>query len=62
MCLLGGGVEIPQLMDVVMRSFPIPVKTAADIMPTEMREASKVNSYALAIASMFEGEAKLRGA
>lgn len=62
MFLLGGGVEIPQLMDVVMRSFPIPLETAALVMPPDMQELSQVGSFALAIAAMLEGEASSRGA
>lgn len=62
MYLLGGGVEIPQLMDVVIRSFPIPLETAVMVMPPDIQELPKVPSFALAIASMLEGEASVRGA
>ena len=58
MYLLGGGVEIPQLMDVVMRSFPIPLETVAMVMPPDMQQVQGVASYALAIAAMIEGEAR----
>lgn len=58
MYLLGGGVEIPQLMDVVIRSFPIPLETVAMVMPPDMQQVSGVASYALAIAAMIEGEAR----
>ena len=57
MYLLGGGVEIPQLMDVVVRSFPIPLETAVMVMPPDIQELDKVGEFALAIASMLEGEA-----
>lgn len=62
MYLLGGGVEIPQLMDVVVRSFPIPLETAVMVMPPDIQQLPKVGSFALAIASMLEGEASVRGA
>lgn len=57
MYLLGGGVEIPQLMDVVIRSFPIPLETAVMVMPPDIQQLDKVGEFALAIASMLEGEA-----
>lgn len=62
MYLLGGGVEIPQLMDVVVRSFPIPLENATMVMPPEIQQIPKNASFALAIASMLEGEAMVRGA
>ena len=62
MYLLGGGVEIPQLMDVVMQSFPIPLETAIMVMPPDIQKLDKVGSFALAIASLLEGEAIRRGA
>ena len=62
MYLSGGGVEIPQLMEVVMRSFPIPLETTAMVMPPDIIELSKVGSFTMAIASMMEGEANSRGA
>ena len=58
MYLLGGGVEIPQLMDVVIRSFPIPLETVAMVMPPDMQQVKGVASYALAIAALIEGEAR----
>lgn len=62
MYLSGGGVEIPQLMDVVMRSFPIPLETIAMVMPSDIQKIAKVSSFALAIAGLLEGEAVRRGA
>ena len=60
--LLGGGVEIPQLMNMITSSFPIPLETIAMVMPPDMQQLSKVGSFALAIAGMLEGEAMHRGA
>ncbi|MDO4806737.1 MAG: pilus assembly protein PilM [Coriobacteriales bacterium] len=57
MYLLGGGVEIAQLMEVVTRSFPIPLETAIMVMPPDIQKLSKVGSFALAIAALLEGEA-----
>ncbi|MDO4798029.1 MAG: pilus assembly protein PilM [Coriobacteriales bacterium] len=57
MYLMGGGVEIPQLMDVVVRSFPIPLETVIIVMPPEVQKLEKIASYGLAIAGMLEGEA-----
>lgn len=57
MYLLGGGVEIPQLMDVVTRSFPMPLETVIMVMPPEAQMLPKASSHALAIAAMLEGEA-----
>ena len=62
MYLLGGGVEIEQLMDVVVRSFPIPLETAKMVMPPDIQNLPKVGTFALAIAAMLEGEAVKRGA
>ena len=62
MYVSGGGVEIPQLMEVVVRSFPIPLETTAMVMPPDIVQLSKVGSFTMAIASMMEGEASLRGA
>lgn len=62
MYLLGGGVQIPQLMEVVIQAFPIPLETAIMVMPPDIQELEKVGSYALAIAGLLEGEAIRRGA
>jgi type IV pilus assembly protein PilM len=62
MYLLGGGVEIEQLMDVVIRTFPIPLETAAMVMPPDIQNIPGVAAYTLAIAAMLEGEAVKRGA
>lgn len=61
MYLLGGGVEIPQLMEVVTRSFPIPLETAIMVMPPDIQKLDKVGEFSLAIAGMLEGEAVRRG-
>ncbi|MDO4538508.1 MAG: pilus assembly protein PilM [Coriobacteriales bacterium] len=55
--LLGGGVEIPQLLQVVINSFPIPLETAVMVMPPDIQQLEQVGSYALAIAGLLEGEA-----
>lgn len=57
MYLMGGGVEIPQLMDVVVRSFPIPLETVVMVMPPDIQQLEKTASFGLAIAGMLEGEA-----
>jgi len=57
MYLLGGGVEIPQLMEVITRSFPIPLETVVMVMPGDIQQLPNVGTYALAIASLLEGEA-----
>ena len=62
MYLSGGGVEIPQLMDVVVRSFPIPLETTVMVMPPDIAGLEKVGAFTMAIASMLEGEANGRGA
>ncbi len=62
MYLLGGGVEIPQLLDVVVRAFPIPLELATMVMPPEMMELDNGGSYTMAIASLLEGEASINGA
>ena len=62
MYLLGGGVEIPQLLDVVVRSFPIPLELATMVMPPDMIELDNGGSYTMAIASLLEGEASGNGA
>lgn len=61
MYMLGGGVEIPQLMDVVVQSFPIPLETSVMVMPPEIQQLEKVSSHTLAIAGMLEGEAIRNG-
>ena len=62
MYLLGGGVEIKQLMDVVVRTFPIPLETVAMVMPPDIQNLPGVGTFALATAAMLEGEAVKRGA
>ena len=57
MYLLGGGTEIPQLMDVVIRSFPIPLELATMVMPPDFQDLPKVGSYGLSVAGLLEGEA-----
>lgn len=57
MYLLGGGVEIPQLMEIITRSFPIPLETVIMVMPGDIQQLPNVGPYALAIASLLEGEA-----
>ncbi|MBO7674980.1 MAG: pilus assembly protein PilM [Atopobiaceae bacterium] len=55
--LLGGGVEIEPLMDVVTQSFPIPLETTVMVVPSDMQQLSNVGTFTLAIAAMLEGEA-----
>jgi type IV pilus assembly protein PilM len=62
MYLLGGGIEIKQLYDVIVASFGIPLETAVMVLPPEMQNVEKVGTYTLAIAAMLEGEAVKRGA
>ena len=62
MYLLGGGIEIKQLFDVIVASFGIPLETAVMVLPPEMQNIEKVGTYTLAIAAMLEGEAVKRGA
>lgn len=57
MYLLGGGIEIPQLMDVIIRAFPIPLETAVMVVPDDIQQLDNVGTYALAIAALLEGEA-----
>ena len=62
MFVLGGGSEIPQLMDVMRRSFDIPLESVSAIMPAEMARVKGIGSMALAAAAVLEGEAIARGA
>lgn len=62
MYILGGGSEIPQLMDVMRRSFDIPLHMASAVLPPDMGSVSGVGAVALAVAALLEGEAIARGA
>ena len=62
MYVLGGGSEIPQLMDVMRRSFDIPLDSANKMLPHDISGVEGVGAVALAVAGMLEGEAIARGA
>ena len=62
MYVLGGGSEIPQLMDVMRRSFDIPLDSVSKIMPAGIGEVQGIGAVALAVAGLLEGEAIARGA
>ena len=62
MYVLGGGSEIPQLMDVMRRSFDIPLHMASKVLPPDMAGVAGIDAVALAVAGLLEGEAIARGA
>lgn len=62
MYVLGGGSQIPQLMDVMRRSFDIPLHQVSKVLPDDISQVEGVGAVALAVAGMLEGEAIARGA
>ena len=62
MYVLGGGSQIPQLMEVMRRSFDIPLHLVTKTLPPDIAQNEGVGAVALAVAGLLEGEAIARGA
>lgn len=62
MYVLGGGSQIKQLMDVMERSFDIPLGYASEVLPPELASEPGIGAVALAVAGLLEGEAIAHGA